>query len=52
MAFANMDHPRRIDQLVEYFGETRGAAAESRQPWEDGRDQPEPRRREAETARL
>lgn len=52
MAFAKIDDPRRIDQFVDYFGETRGAAAESRRPWEDARGLSEPRRREAETARL
>jgi hypothetical protein len=52
MTFAKIDHPRRIDQFVDSFGETRGAAAESERPWEDARDLPQPRRREAETACL
>jgi hypothetical protein len=47
MKLAKIDHPRRVDQFVDYFGETRRAVPQSRRPGAD-RDLPEPRRREAE----
>lgn len=49
MTLAKIDHPRRIDQFVDYFGEPRRAAPDSRRPWADAGDPRETRRPEAES---